>query len=40
MNTAEKLKYFTEKMSLPFFIKSSVKLELLEKDVRRYIKKN
>jgi len=39
MNTQEKLKYFTEKMSLPFFIKNSMKMELLDKDIRRYIKK-
>ena len=39
MNIQERIKYFTDNMSLPFFIKSAVKLELLEKDVRRYIKK-
>lgn len=39
MNTQEKINYFTQKMSLDFFIKSSAKLELLDKDVRRCIKK-
>jgi hypothetical protein len=39
MNIQEKLKYFTENMNLNFFIKNSVKLELLDKDIRRYIKK-
>ena len=39
MNIQEKLKYFTEKMSLNFFIKNAVKMELLDKDIRRYLKK-
>lgn len=39
MNTQEKLKYFAENMSLSFFIKNSMKMELLDKDIRRYIKK-
>ena len=39
MNTQEKLKYFTEKMSLPFFIKSTVKLEQLDNELARFTKK-
>ena len=39
MNTQEKLKYFTEKMSLSFFIKSTVKLELLDQELAKYTKK-
>ena len=39
MNTQEKLKYFTEKMSLPFFIKSTVKLEMLDNELAKYTKK-
>ena len=39
MNTQEKLNYFTSNMSLPFFLKNYVKLELLDKDIRRYIKR-
>lgn len=39
MNTKEKLNYFTSKMSLPFFMKNCVKLELLDKDINRYIKR-
>lgn len=39
MNIQERINYFTEHMDLNFFIKNSVKLELLDKDVRRYIKK-
>ena len=39
MNTQEKLKYFTEKMSLPFFIKSTVKLEQLDNELAKYTKR-
>ena len=39
MNTQEKLKYFTEKMSLNFFIKNYVKMELLDKEINRVVKK-
>lgn len=39
MNIQEKIKYYTDNMSLSFFIKSTAKLEILEKDVRRLIKK-
>lgn len=39
MNTQEKLKYITEKMSLPFFIKSTVKLEKLDNELARLTKK-
>ena len=39
MNIQERINYFTDNMNLTFFIKNSVKLELLDKDVRRYIKK-
>lgn len=39
MNTQEKLKYFTEKTSLPFFIKSTVKLEQLDNELARFTKK-
>ena len=39
MNTQEKLKYYTEKMSLPFFIKSTVKLEMLDNELAKFTKK-
>ena len=39
MNIQERIKYYTDNMSLSFFIKSTAKLEILEKDVRRLIKK-
>ena len=39
MNTQEKLKYFTEKMSLPFYMKSTVKLEQLDNELARFTKK-
>lgn len=39
MNIQERINYFTDNMNLNFFIKNSVKLELLDKDIRRYIKK-
>ena len=39
MNTQEKLKYFTEKMSLPFFIKSTVKLEMLDNELAKFTKR-
>jgi hypothetical protein len=40
MNIKEKLNYYTEKLNIPFFIKSFIKLELLDNELRRYIKKD
>lgn len=39
MNIQERIKYFTEKMSLPFFIKSTVKLEMLDNELAKFTKR-
>lgn len=39
MNIQERINYFTDNMNLNFFIKNTARLELLEKEVRRLIKK-
>lgn len=39
MNIKEKINYYSSQMSLNFFIKSYIKLDLLEKDIGRYLKR-
>jgi hypothetical protein len=40
MNIQERINYYAEKLSIPFFIKSTVKLEKLDDEIKRYIKRD
>lgn len=39
MNIQERIKYFTENMNLNFFIKSTVKLEMLDNELAKFTKR-
>jgi hypothetical protein len=39
MNIQERIKYFTENMNLNFFIKSTVKLEILDNELAKFTKR-
>ena len=39
MNVQERIKYFTENMNLNFFIKSTVKLEMLDNELAKFTKR-